>query len=119
MGNNKAIIWHLIEKLDQRAEFTYLGPSAPMYFPFFLFLSFLGLQPRHNRHHHPPPPAHNELIYRATLQGGSVLSVDNTETERSRFNSEGKDTIQRAKCSFYIVHLFSFERILKESGYLK
>lgn len=105
MGNNKAIIRHLIEKLDQRLEFTYLGLSAPMYFPFFLFLSFPGSEPPHNRHHHPPRLAHNELTHRATLQGGSVLSVGSTKAERSHFNSGGKDTAQTTKCSFYIVHL--------------
>lgn len=31
--------------------------------------------------------------------------MDNTEAERSHFNSGVKDAVQSTKCSFYIVHL--------------
>lgn len=40
-----------------------------------------------------------------TLQGGNIHSVDNTEAERSHFNSGVKDAVQITESSFYIVHI--------------
>lgn len=45
-------MWQIIKPLSGsswrnliKAEFTYLDPTAPMYFPFFLFISWLHATP--------------------------------------------------------------------------